>query len=91
MESNIFSVRYEDRFEKTLKKLDKTQARLILAWIKKNLVSTTDPRIHGKPLQGQFKGFWRYRVGNYRLIAEIKDNELIILMIDIGHRKDIYS
>ncbi|XKM14642.1 type II toxin-antitoxin system RelE/ParE family toxin [Orbaceae bacterium ac157xtp] len=91
MNSNFFSVRYEASFEKSLKKLDRAQAKLVLAWIKKNLVETTEPRLHGKSLQGQFKGLWRYRVGNYRIIAEIKDNELIILLLAVAHRKHIYT
>lgn len=91
MNSNCFAVRYESSFEKNLKKLDKAQAKLILAWIKKNLVETIEPRAQGKALQGQFKGLWRYRVGNYRIIAEIKDNELIILLLAVAHRKNIYT
>jgi mRNA interferase RelE/StbE len=50
-----------------------------------------NPRLSGKALQGDLKGLWRYRVGNYRLIAQIKDNELIILVIEIGHRKEVYK
>jgi mRNA interferase RelE/StbE len=50
-----------------------------------------NPRLTGKALQGDLKGLWRYRVGDYRLIAQIKDAELLILVIELGHRKGIYK
>lgn len=49
-----------------------------------------NPRQTGKALQGDLKGLWRYRVGDYRLIVQIKDDELIILVVELGHHKDIY-
>ena len=50
-----------------------------------------DPRAHGKALTAQFKECWRYRVGNYRLIAKIEDERILILILSIGHRRDIYK
>ena len=50
-----------------------------------------NPRATGKALQGEFSGLWRYRVGDYRLICEIRENELVILVLEIGHRKNIYN
>jgi mRNA interferase RelE/StbE len=85
-----YEVRFEKRAQKTLKKLDPSQARLIMAWIKKNLVGTTNPRIHGKGLTADKSGAWRYRIGDYRLIADIDDENIIILILEIGHRRDIY-
>ncbi|MCY3067574.1 MULTISPECIES: type II toxin-antitoxin system RelE family toxin [Aerococcus] len=63
----------------------------ILSWIEKNLVNTEYPRKQGKALKGDLSAYWRYRVGNYRLIAEIKDNTIEINIINIRHRKDIYK
>ncbi len=79
-----------DKAKKELKKLDQHTSKLILAWIRKNLEGTEDPRQHGKALTANKSGQWRYRIGEYRLLAEIKDNELIIHVITIGHRKNIY-
>lgn len=62
-----------------------------MGWIEKNLVGCPDPRVHGKPLSSNRAGEWRYRVGDYRIIADIKDQELIILVIAIGHRRDVYE
>lgn len=59
-------------------------------WIAKNLENTTDPRVLGRSLKGKFKEYWRYRVGDYRIITEIND-EVRILIIGIGHRGEIYK
>lgn len=76
---------------KQLKKLDKPTAALILGWIRKNLENCENPRIHGKSLTGNRSGQWRYRVGDYRIITEIEDDRVLILVLHIGHRKSIYD
>ena len=58
---------------------------------KKNIEGCTDPRIHGKGLTSNRSGEWRYRVGNYRVIAEIKDEQVIVLVVAMGHRSNIYE
>lgn len=87
----MYHVSYTPQAIKELKKIDKHTRTLILAWIEKNLIGCIDPRQHGKGLIASHKGKWRYRVGDYRLISEIQDDKVIILVINIGHRKDIYS
>ena len=64
---------------------------MIKAWIVKNLVGCENPRVHGKALTANRIGQWRYRIGDYRLICLIKDNELIILAMTIGHRREVYE
>ncbi|HCX64706.1 MAG TPA: type II toxin-antitoxin system mRNA interferase toxin, RelE/StbE family [Eubacteriaceae bacterium] len=64
---------------------------MILSWIEKNLLGSADPREHGKTLKGNVKSYWRYRVGDYRIIADIKDDEIKIIVLNIGHRKEIYQ
>ena len=86
-----YTLVFEKKALKSLEALDKTQTRLILAWIDKNLLGMDDPRIMGKPLSGKFSSYWRYRVGQYRILVEILDKELIIVIITIGHRKDVYK
>jgi len=66
-------------------------SRIILKWVKKNIIETDNPRLHGKALTGDLKGLWRYRIGDYRLLADINDFELVIIAIDIGHRREIYN
>lgn len=86
-----YQVRFEKRAQKALKKMDKHQAGIIMAWIKKNLIGTSDPRARGKGLTANRSGEWRYRIGDYRIIAHINDEAMIILVLEIGHRRDIYQ
>lgn len=85
-----YQVEFSKQAIRQLKKLDKGTAALIMGWIKKNLVDTEDPRLHGKGLTGNRSGEWRYRIGDYRIIAEIQDYRIIILILSIGHRSEIY-
>ncbi|CAM4359853.1 mRNA interferase RelE/StbE [Lacicoccus alkaliphilus] len=64
---------------------------MIVAWIEKNLQNTSDPKQHGKALKRQLKDYWRYRVGNYRIPADINQDEVKIIVINVGHREDIYK
>ena len=86
-----FHVEYLPQVYKTLEKMDKFTKRIIIEWIEKKLVDCEDPRLYGKPLSANRAGQWRYRIGDYRIIAKIEDEKLIILVILIGHRRDIYS
>ena len=79
------------KFDKAFSKLDKHTQRMIKSWIDKHLVGTDDPRRHGKGMTANRSGQWRYRVGDYRILADIRDNELIIVAIDVGHRRDVYK
>ena len=85
-----FHVVFTERAKKQLKKLDKPTALLIVGWLEKNLEGCSDPRMHGKGLTANRSGEWRYRVGNYRILAEIQDDKVVILVLSIGHRSEIY-
>ncbi len=86
-----YAVEYTRTALKQLKKMDKQTATFILSFIEKHLVDCTDPRVQGKALQGSLRDKWRYRVGNYRILAKIEDDRVIITVVEIGHRKDIYK
>lgn len=86
-----FKVAFTKEALKSLKKLDKGIARLITSWIRKNLKGCTDPRAHGKGLVANRSGQWRYRIGDYRLLCEIQDEQILILILEIGHRREIYK
>ena len=86
----IYKIEYAQSFIRQMKKLDRSMQRVITSWIKKNLEGTTDPRIHGKPLKGNLSGFWRYRVGDYRIFARIEDQKFVVFLFDVGHRRDVY-
>lgn len=87
----MYQVEFTERALRSLKKLDKAQAKLILAWISKNLANSTDPKIIGKKLKHNLKFYYRYRIGNYRIIVDVQEEKLIILVLDVGHRKTIYD
>ena len=76
---------------KQLKKLDTSTRQQILSWLAKNIENTTDPRQHGKALKGNLSGYWRYRVSDYRIICDIQDDKLVVLAVDIAHRREVYK
>lgn len=85
-----YKVVYEKKAIKSLSKIDKSQQILIISWIEKNLVGTDDPKRYGKVLKGNLKEYWRYRIGNYRVLADIDDKQIKIFIFNLGHRKEIY-
>jgi mRNA interferase RelE/StbE len=87
----MYRVEISDHALKIFKKMDKQITTMIFAWISKHLEDCENPRVHGKGLVADKKGIWRYRIGDYRLLAHIFDDRLVILVIDAGHRKDIYK
>ncbi len=77
--------------KKQLAKLDRGEAKRITTHVRERLATLEDPRSKGKALTGPRLGaYWRYRIGDYRLICDIQDGALLILVIDIGKRKEIY-
>ena len=86
-----YHVEFSNSASKQFGKLDNFTRKIIISWIYKNLEECEDPRSKGKPLKGDKKDQWRYRIGDYRIIAKIEDNRLIILIIKIGHRREIYK
>ena len=64
---------------------------MIVGWIEKNIEGCENPRLHGKGLLGNKSGQWRYRIGDYRIVCEIRDNEVVVLVLEVGHRKNIYD
>ena len=86
-----YTVEFTDRALKDLKKLDRHTSALILGWIRKKLENCENPRQHGKGLTADKSGQWRYRVGDYRLLAEIEDSKIRILVLNVGHRREIYN
>lgn len=86
-----YNVVFTEGAKKQLKKLDRHIASLIIGWIERNLQYCENPKMHGKGLTSNRSGQWRYRIGDYRLICEIQDENIIILVLEIGHRKSIYE
>ena len=83
-------VEFTETAVKTLKKLDGSIQKQILKYAHE-LEGLKDPRTRGKGLSSNLAGLWRYRVGDWRLICEIKDDKLIISVLRIGHRSEVYD
>ena len=75
---------------KQLKKLDKNAKQRIITFLRDKIECTNNPRIYGKALKGEKADLWRYRVGDYRLICHICDNSITVLVLAVGHQKEIY-
>ena len=86
-----WTISYSDRALKSLQKMDKQNAIRIIDVLENRIAMQDDPRISGKPLKGDLGVFWRYRIGDYRVLCEIKDDALVILAATIGHRRDVYN
>lgn len=79
-----------DDAERTFRKLPRTEQARINRYIADRLETRFDPKRLAKPLQGIRSGLWRWRVGDYRLIGRLENSALVILIIDIGHRREVY-
>ena len=75
---------------KELKKLGKTEAARIITTLEKRIAALDDPRTLGSALTGELGGLWRWRVGDYRIIARIEDQRITILVVRVGHRREVY-
>jgi mRNA interferase RelE/StbE len=85
-----FSVEYTETALRQLRKLDRQVARRIVDYLDE-AAALDDPRSRGKGLVGDRAGIWRYRVGDYRVLCELLDDELVILALEVGHRGKVYD
>ena len=83
--------RFDDRALKELRKLGKNAQRDIIAYLDDRIAGESDPRRFGKGLKADLAGLWRYRVGDYRVLCQIRDGELLVLVVAVGHRRDVYG
>jgi len=82
--------RFNESAKQELKKLDRQIQKEIVAYLDDRIVTREDPRRFGKPLRADLAGLWRYRVRDYRLVCQIQDDVLLVLVVTVGHRKDVY-
>lgn len=85
-----WTVEVSDYAEKQLRKLDKPIQKRLLDWLEDRIEGCKNPRHFGEPLRGELAGLWRYRIGDYRVICEIQDQQLVVLALAVGHRREIY-
>ncbi len=86
----MWRIEYEPRAQKQLKKLDRSVAERIVRALQESLDKIGDPRGFGEAMIGNWSGFWRYRIGDYRAIARIDDGRITIFIIEVAHRRDVY-
>ena len=86
-----YKIEYDKPVHKMLKKLDKHVVSKIIDWLNERLDGCQNPRLWGSPLKGNLGEFWRYRIGDYRVLCKIEDTKLIVLVVDVGDRKEIYK
>jgi mRNA interferase RelE/StbE len=85
-----WTLRISETARRQLKKLDRSTAQTLLRYLNRLLVEAEHPTQRGKALTANLTGLWRYRVGDYRLICDIQDGELVVLVLQIGHRREVY-
>jgi mRNA interferase RelE/StbE len=87
----VWRIEFDDGAKKDLAKLDKQIARRTTAFLRERVAPLDDPRSIGEALQGSRLGdFWKYRVGDYRIVSSIEDGLLRVLVVKIGNRRDVY-
>jgi mRNA interferase RelE/StbE len=85
-----WTIKYAETARKQLRKLDKSDARRIAGFMDERVALSDDPRRMGKALKGPLGDLWRYRVGDFRVICDIQDGVLVVLVLQIGNRREIY-
>jgi mRNA interferase RelE/StbE len=87
----VWTVSFSLGAKKSLKSLDRQSVERVVRFLNERIATLEDPREAGKPLQGRLREYWGYRVGDYRLICDIQDSVLTILVVEVGNRKDVYK
>jgi mRNA interferase RelE/StbE len=87
----VWRVEFDAAAARDLRKLGATAQGAILRYLRQRIATSEDPRRFGKPLTGDLKGLWRYRVGDYRIVAAIEDDRFVVLVVTVGHRRRVYD
>lgn len=87
----VWRVEFHPDAARDLRNLGHEARRLVLAYLRNRIATTEDPRRFGHALVGDLKGLWRYRVGDYRIVAEIADDRLLVVVVTVGHRREVYD
>ena len=85
-----WKIEFDDAAAKELRKLDRHAQKEILGYLRQRIATDQDPRRFGKPLSGDLANLWRYRVRDYRIICDIQDQRVTVLVLRVGHRKNVY-
>jgi mRNA interferase RelE/StbE len=86
-----WTIEFDPAAQRELDKLDKPIARRISRFLHERIAELDDPRKIGERLQGTFSEFWKYRVGDYRIICSLEHDRFVVLVLRIGHRREVYK
>jgi mRNA interferase RelE/StbE len=87
----LWRIEFDRDAVRDLRKLDVQAQRLILRYLRERIATEEDPRRFGHALTRELKGLWRYRVGNFRVVASIEDGRFVVLVVTVGHRREVYE
>lgn len=87
----MWKIEYDEKAAQELAKLDRQMARRIKRYLDERIATEDDPRRFGKGLSENLAGLWKYRIGDFRVIAEIQDHRIVVLIVRIGHRNKVYG
>jgi mRNA interferase RelE/StbE len=90
MTARAWRIEFDRAAARDLRKLGADAERLILRYLRQRIAPSDDPRRFGHALTGDLKGLWRYRVGDYRIVASIEDELFVVLVVTVGHRREVY-
>jgi mRNA interferase RelE/StbE len=90
MTAPAWRVEFDRAAARDLRKLGANAERRVLSFLRERIAISADPRRLGGALTGDLKGLWRYRVGDYRIVAAIEDDRFVVLVVAVGHRREVY-
>jgi mRNA interferase RelE/StbE len=86
----VWTIEFVPEVTRELKKLGRSEAARIIRTLEERIAVLDDPRSLGAPLVGEYAGYWRWRIGDYRVVARIEDARVVILVVRVGHRREVY-
>jgi mRNA interferase RelE/StbE len=90
-QAGYWTIEFDDRARRELRKLDAKVQKAILRYLRERIAGSGDPRRFGEPLRRNLSGLWRYRVDDYRVICRIEDERVVVVVLQVGHRRDVYE
>ena len=91
IDKRLWRVEFDSAAVRDLRKLGHEAQRRVTQFLRTRIATSGDPRRLGRALTGDLKGLWRYRVGDYRIVAAIEDDRFVVLVVTVGHRREVYE
>lgn len=85
-----WTIEFRPNAQRELRRLDQTIQRRLIQYLEQRVIADGDPRRLGKPLRGDKGELWSYRVGSYRIICIVEERRLVVVVVSVGHRREVY-